>query len=141
MRALANELQSEQANYAEDMVQELADIFETEDKKAAEEILRRREPVKAKLDLAKAELEQAIDNAEKAQKDFEGDFVLQLLSFRTKEVLKQAAFVGAVLIANQAVYQAILVVDDRGGNPALALGGLAASTALVWFYGYRPFFS
>lgn len=76
--------------------------------------------------------------AEEARRDFEGDFVLQLLSFRKKGVLRQAAFVGSILIANQAVYQGILFADGRGGNPALALGGLAASAALVWYYGYRP---
>lgn len=76
--------------------------------------------------------------AEEARRDFEGDFLLQLLSFRNKGVLRQSAFVSSILIANQAVYQAILFADDRGGNPAFALGGLAASAALVWYYGYRP---
>lgn len=102
-------------------------------------ICQQQAPVKAKLDKATAELEEAMAAAEKARREFEGDFVLQLLSFRKKGVLRQAAFVGSILIANQAVYQAILVADDRGGDPAFALGGLAASAALVWYYGYRPF--
>lgn len=95
-------------------------------------------PVKAKLDKATAELEEAMAAAEEARREFEGDFVLQLMSFRQKGVVRQAAFVGAVLIANQAVFQAVLVADDRGGNPAIVLGGLAVSAALVWIYGYRP---
>lgn len=95
-------------------------------------------PVKAKLDKATAELEEAVAAAEEARREFEGDFTLQLMSFRQKGVLRQAAFVGSILIANQAVYQAILAADSRGGNPAIALGGLVASAALLWFYGYRP---
>lgn len=95
-------------------------------------------PIKAKLEKATVELEEAMVAAEEARREFEGDFVLQLMSFRQKGVVRQAAFVGAVLIANQAVFQAILVADDRGGNPVIALGGLAVSAALVWYYGYRP---
>lgn len=95
-------------------------------------------PIKAKLEKATAELEEAMVGAEEARREFEGDFVLQLMSFRQKGVVRQAAFVGAVLIANQAVFQAVLVADDRGGSPVIALGGLAASAALVWYYGYRP---
>lgn len=120
------------------MAQELADIFRAEEEKAAKEIETRQAPVKAKLDKATVELEEAMVDAENARRAFEGDILLQLLSFRKKGVLRQAAFVGAVLIANQAVYQAILVADDRGGSPAFALGGLLASAVLVWVYGYRP---
>lgn len=95
-------------------------------------------PIKAKLEKATVELEEAMVAAEEARREFEGDFVLQLMSFRQKGVVRQAAFVGAVLVANQAVFQAILVADDRGGNPVIALGGLVVSAALVWYYGYRP---
>ncbi|CAM9579640.1 unnamed protein product [Ectocarpus sp. 4 AP-2014] len=140
LRELAEELKTDEGavSYADRMAQELAELLQAEEDKAAAEIERRQAPVKAKLDKATAELEEAVAAAEEARREFEGDFVLQLMSFRQKGVLRQAAFVGAVLIANQAVYQAILVADDRGGNPAFALGGLAASAALVWYYGYRP---
>lgn len=141
LRALADELKNEQgtSSYADTMAQELAELFQAEEEKAAREIEMREGPVKAKLDKAKAELEGAMADAQEARRAFEGDILLQLLSFRKKGVLRQAAFVGAVLIANQAVYQAILVADDRGGNPAFAFGGIVASAALVWLYGYRPF--
>lgn len=141
LRALADELKTEQgtASYADTMAQELAELFQAEEEKAAKEIEERQGPVKAKLDKATAELEEAMADAQQAQRAFEGDPLLQLLSFRKKGVLRQAAFVGAILIANQAVYQAILAVDDRGGSPQFALGGLVVSAALVWFYGYRPF--
>ncbi|CAM9319962.1 unnamed protein product [Hapterophycus canaliculatus] len=140
LRELAEELKTDEgaASYADRMSDELAELLQAEEDKAAEEIERRQAPVKAKLDRATAELEEAMAAAEEARREFEGDFTLQLMSFRQKGVLRQAAFVGSVLIANQAVYQAILVADDRSGNPAFALGGLVASAALLWFYGYRP---
>lgn len=141
LRALADELKTEQGStsYADTMASELAELFQAEEEKAAKEIEEREGPVKAKLEKATANLEEAMAEAKEARAAFEGDFLLQLMSFRQKGVLRQAAFVAAVLIANQAVYQAILVADDRDGNPAIALGGLAASAALVWVYGYRPF--
>lgn len=141
LRALAHELKTEEgtASYADTMAQELAEVFKAEEDRAAKEIEARQVPMQAKMDRATTELEAAMADASEARRAFEGDLFLQLSSFRTKGFLQQAAFVGAILVANQAVYQAILVADDRGGSPAFALGGLAASVGLVWFYGYRPF--
>lgn len=121
------------------MASELAELFQAEEEKAAQEIEEREGPVKAKLEEATAQLEDAMVEAKEARAAFEGDFLLQLMNFRQKGVPRQAAFVAAILIANQAVYQAILVAGDRDGNPVIALGGLAVSAALVWVYGYRPF--
>ena len=141
LKALADELKTEQdkSSYADRMADELAQIFKEEEEKAVKEIEKRSGPVKAKLNRAKLELEEAMADAEDARQAFEGDLLLQLFSFRSKGPLRQAALVGAITMANQAAYQVILLADDRGGNFAVALVGFIASAALVWFYGYRPF--
>lgn len=141
MKALAKELKIEQGNssYAEMMAQEIAELILEEEEKADREIKAREGPARAKLEAEKDNLEMAVEDAQRARKAFEGDFILQLMSFRQKGVLRQAAFAASIVIANQAVYQAILVADDRGGSPAFAVGGLIVSAALVWVYGYRPF--
>lgn len=141
LKALAEELKAEQSvsSYADTMAEELAQMFKAEEEKAAKEINKRQGAVKEKLEKAKIDLEKAVADAEEARRAYEGDFILQLTSFRSKGLLRQAAFVGAVTIANQAVYQVILMAEDRGGSLVIALLGSIISAALVWFYGYRPF--
>lgn len=96
-------------------------------------------PALKKVNAEKEELERAMADFTEARAAYEGDFELQLMSFRGKGVVKQSALVAAILVSNQAVYQAIKIANDTGGNPAIAVGGLAVAGALVWFYGYRPF--
>lgn len=97
------------------------------------------EPAQAKVEAERINLEKAMIRAKNARAAYDANFILQLSSFGKKGLRRQAAFIAAVLIANQAVYQAILLADDRGGNPVVAVGGLLISGFLLWFYGYRPF--
>lgn len=97
------------------------------------------EPALEKLNKERKSLERAMEDAREARSAFEGDFVLQLLSFRQKGILQQSAFVLAILVTDQVGFQLMKVIDDRGGSLPFALGGIATVAALVWFYGYRPF--
>lgn len=92
-----------------------------------------------KFQAERENLQDAVREAVGARSAFEGDFILQLMSFRQKGVLQQSAFVMAILVANQAVYQALLIAKGSGGSLEVAVGGIMLAVGLVWYYGYRPF--
>lgn len=124
---------------AETAAREVAEAIRTELDKADVQIRELLEPATAKVEVERLNVEKAVERAKKARAAYNADFILQLSSFGQKGIRRQAAFIAAVIISNQAVYQAILALDDRGGNPVFAVGGLLISAVLLWVYGYRPF--
>lgn len=124
---------------AENAAREVSEQIQSELDKTDTRIKELLEPAKAKVEAEKANLEKAMLRAKDARAAYNRDFFVQLSSFPKKGIQRQMAFVAAVLISNQAVYQAILTADDRGGSPIFAVGGLVVSAVLLWFYGYRPF--
>ncbi|CAM9638889.1 unnamed protein product [Discosporangium mesarthrocarpum] len=139
LRALGEELKLDQGNSstAEAYAQDFANKYRAASETVLTEYEGRAGRLMDKLLREKKEVETAAEQLEEARSRLARDPVLMLRSFPQRGRPKQAAFVLAIIVANQASYQLLLLAEGRGGSGMAAFVELVVSAGLLWFYGFR----
>ncbi|KAG5179405.1 hypothetical protein JKP88DRAFT_349945 [Tribonema minus] len=138
LRSLAQDLVSKDGAPGEQFFAEaFSSAYEEQTEKMLGQYESKAGKIMQRVEREKANLEREVENMKDLQASVEKDWVFQLQSFPTKGVVKQSALVSAILLANQAAYQALLIVERRGGEPVTAALELALVAAALYFYGLR----
>ncbi|CAM9192131.1 unnamed protein product [Chrysoparadoxa australica] len=116
LMGLAEELKGGQGTAADTLAESFREAFQEETDKLLAEKTELAETIMKTMNQETKILEREMENMKSLQDAMAKDPLLQVQTFPQKGPIKQAAFVAAILIANQAVYQVLLVVEGRGGN-------------------------